>query len=96
LLNIKNNILNEDYAAWSDHSEPEEDESVQCDFTDEEHSDTSTDELPSLIDDVEGSEQDENEVQKQMDEVVKTLQYIDNMIIYDPMELMMYVLVQRV
>ena len=33
-------------AGWSDHSEPEEDESVQRDSTDEEHSDTSTDELP--------------------------------------------------
>ena len=87
MLNMEDNILNEDYARWSDHSEPEEYESVQCDSTDEEHSDTSTDELPSLIDDEEGSEHDENEVQKQMDEVVITLPYVDNMIIYDPMEL---------
>ena len=56
-------------------------------ITDEEHSDTSTDELPSLIDDEEGSEHDENEVQEQMNDVVITLQYVDDMIIYDPMEL---------
>ena len=87
MLNMEDNILKEDYAGWSDHSEPEEDEPVQRDSTDEEHSDTSTDEPPSLIDGGEGSEHDENEVQEQMNDVVITLQYVDDMIIYDPMEL---------
>ena len=83
VLNMEDNILNEDYAGWSDHSEPEEDEPVQRDYTDEEHSDTSTDELPSLIDDEDGFQHDENEVQEQNNEVVITLQYVDDMIIYD-------------
>jgi hypothetical protein len=46
MLNMEDNILKEDYEGWSDHSEPEADEPVQCDSTDDEHSDTSTDELP--------------------------------------------------
>jgi hypothetical protein len=87
MINMEDNILNEDYARWSDHREPEEYEPVQHDSTNEEHSVTSTDELPSLFDDEEGSEHNENEVQKQIYEVVITLQYLDNIIIYDPMEL---------
>jgi hypothetical protein len=87
MLNMEDNILNKDYAGRSDRSEPEEDDPVQRDSTDEEHNETSTDDVPSLIDDEEGSEHDENEVQEQMDDVVMTMQYVDDVVHYDSMEL---------
>jgi hypothetical protein len=61
-LELEANILGEDFAEWSEIDDTHEVHSVHGDSTEGEMTDTSSDDMPSLVDAADDSDQDDSEV----------------------------------
>ena len=97
-LNSEDNILGEDYTEWSEHDDPEELYSVYGDWKEEEMTDTSSDDMPSLIDVADDSDHDQSEVPVLSNNVMiflpaypayttLAIQYLDDVIQSDTMDM---------
>jgi hypothetical protein len=69
-LDLENNMLGEDFVEWSEYDDTHEVHSVHRDSTEGEMTDTSSDDMPSLVDAADDSDYDDSEIPALFDNVL--------------------------